>query len=184
LIWPYTCTVALVDSGCTIRRRPFGSTLDTGCSIDGGNCKVANSCAAQAGSTTGLSGLEAKLSAPPKPLPATGLPELSGVRIAVTAWAGSNVALASAFTAAGVTAMIACFIASGDASCSNASACDHALASPSTEFFWNSSAAIALCLAASISAGSIPLPAASARMDCIRASTGCGLPPFGKIPIA
>ncbi len=75
--------------------QPVGQHDGLGWRPEIGHVQLGSASTAQSGRLTGLPGGPPKDSAPPKPRPATGLPDSCGVRIAVTACSGSSSSRAS-----------------------------------------------------------------------------------------
>lgn len=132
---PYTLTVGLIVSGCTIKRSPFGRTVTVGLKLDGGTRGAASTFCAHSGRATDLTSFGAKDSPPPNPLEATGFPDGLGVRIAVSDVSLTRNSFATRFTSATVTFWIARISSSGELRLLTASASDQTEASPEMEFF-------------------------------------------------
>src|SRR5512135_73171 len=111
-----------------MRRNPLGRSVTVGTGMGAGRVGGITAALAQAGRGTGLVCFGANDSAPPNPWEATGCPDGRGVRIAVTAVSLTRYSLATRFTSATVTFLMASMSSSGDVRPSTARAWDQAKA--------------------------------------------------------
>src|SRR5262249_43504027 len=133
-------------------------TVTVGLTPDVGTSRGFNFLFAHAGRGTDFVSFGAKDSAPEREASeATGLPDSRGVNRAMTAVSLIRYFLATRFTSAAVTFLIASMSPSGLRPPSTASACDHSRASPEMEFFRNSASAMARRLVASTISAGTPL---------------------------
>src|ERR1051325_1784624 len=117
-----------------IKRKPLGSLVSIGCTVDTGTDSGATALFAQAGNGTALVCLGAKDSPPARELcVATASPDACGVMITTTALSLVKYFFATRFTSATVTFLIASISSSIEFRSSTASACDHSAASPEIE---------------------------------------------------
>src|SRR5512135_1589417 len=143
-----------------IRRKPLGSTVSIGWTVDAGTANGARAFLAQPGSGTGLVCLGAKDSPPERGLcDATASPDSRGVITATIALSLVKYFFATRFTSAAVTLLIASMSSSGDRRPSTASACDHSAAKPAIEFLRNCASATSCLLVASTNSAGMPLAA-------------------------
>src|SRR6202040_2467368 len=104
-------------------------------------------------------------SPPPKLFDEIGLSDGAGVKIALMVWSKFRYFLATRFTSSMLTARNKLMSSSGELRPSIATAVDHALARPETEFFCNSALMISRRLAASIRSALTPLVISASRIS-------------------
>ena len=139
---------------------------------------------AHSGNATGAVFSGAKDSLPPKPWAKTGLPDVWGSSMPSTAWSRSRYLRATRFTSATVTRCIAFTSSSGDCRPSTASAWDHAIPSPDTEFFCNSAFVISSFFAASTRSAGNPFLISMPRIFRTSLANFDESAPFGNVAIA
>src|SRR5215472_9153612 len=154
---PYTLTVSLTSSLCTISVSPFGSVLTTGWSVEGGTSSRASALAAHEGSVVPWASPSEIASCPPKPPPpGTGRPEPRGSITPVTAWPRSRYLRATRFTSATVTFSMRFRSSSWDSSPKMATASDQTAASSPMELRCSWASLRSWSLAASTSSAGTP----------------------------